>query len=260
MIKFINQQPWKKPGHSWVISQSLALSFEVARTGTLVPSEESALTNVLLDAVSSHSKFGYTIGANGNVLCIISAVRRLSESLSQGIVPVDIGDQIQGYLSRLKVDPSEILALPEEVLLSSSRKEKLEYLDQLHLQIFRTATIIYLYRTILNVSPGGVTEYVSAVLDDTMTFMRLGGGAISLWPVFVAAVEACSQDQQNIVEQWLNIVCELGIENRHTARRLILQVWEERSQLATISGLELADVKVDWRDVQRREGIDLLLL
>jgi hypothetical protein len=71
------------------------------------------------------------------------------------------------------------------------RTSRVEYLENLYIRIFRNATIIYPYRSILNVPPIAIAKHISAVLQDSMTFLRLqGGGSVSIRPVFVAATEA----------------------------------------------------------------------
>lgn len=261
MTKFIEHQPWVQSSRSWVISQSLALSFEIAQTSNTHRREPSSLTDTLLGGVSSRCEFGFTIGSSGQVLQVISNIRLLAERIATGDIPNNSGELIQKYIAEL-ASPSESTEHfdLEETWEYTPRQDRVEYLHRLHLRLFRNAAIIYLFRIVLNVPPQGVVKYVSAVLQDTLSFIRLHGGAVSMWPVFIAAVEAYEVRDQQIVEQWLEISSQLGIQNRQTARKVIRAVWEKRSQEATNRGLKQCQIAIDWREVQQFLGLDLLLL
>ncbi|KAM6485636.1 fungal-specific transcription factor domain-containing protein [Trichoderma sp. SZMC 28011] len=261
VTKFLGQQPWAQSSRSWVISQSLALSFEIAQTSNTHRREQSSITDTLLGGVSSKCEFGFTIGSSGQVLQVISNIRLLAEQMATGDIPENPGELIQKYIVEL-TSPSESTEHfdIEEIWENTPRKDRAEYLQRLHLRLFRNAAIIYLFRTVLNVPPQGVVKYVSTVLQDTLSFIQLHGGAVSMWPVFIAAVEAYEVRDQQIVEQWFDISGQLGIQNRRTAREVIRAVWEKRSQEATNRGLKQCQIAIDWREVQQFLGLDLLLL
>ncbi|KAL6694272.1 fungal-specific transcription factor domain-containing protein [Trichoderma pleuroticola] len=261
VTKFIGQQPWVQSSRSWVISQSLALSFEIAQTSNTHRREQSSLTDTLLGDVASKCEFGFTIGSSGQVLQIISNIRLLAERIATGDIPENWGELIQKYIAEL-TSPSEGTEHfdLEEIWEYTPRKDRAEYLQRLHLRLFRNAAIIYLFRIVLNVPPQGVIKYVSAVLQDTLSFIQLHGGAVSMWPVFIAAVEAYEVKDQQIVEQWFDISSQHGIQNRQTAREVIRAVWERRSREATNRGLKQCQIAIDWREVQQFLGLDLLLL
>ncbi|PTB53557.1 hypothetical protein M431DRAFT_5871 [Trichoderma harzianum CBS 226.95] len=261
VTKFLGKQPWAQSSRSWVISQSLALSFEIAQTSNTHRRERSSITDTLLRDVSSRCEFGFTIGSSGQVLQVISNIRLLAERMATGDIPENPGELIQKYIAEL-TSPSESTEDfdIEEIWESTSKKDRAEYLQRLHLRLFRNAAIIYLFRTVLNVPPQGVVKYVSTVLQDTLSFIQLHGGAVSMWPVFIAAVEAYEVKDQQIVEQWFDISGQLGIQNRRTAREVIRAVWEKRSQEAKNRGLKQSQIAIDWREVQQFLGLDLLLL
>ncbi|KAL6811426.1 fungal-specific transcription factor domain-containing protein [Trichoderma sp. SZMC 28015] len=261
VTKFVGQQPWTQSSRSWVISQSLALSFEIAQTSNTHRRERSSITDTLLGDVSSKCEFGFTIGSSGQVLQVISNIRLLAERMATGDIPENPGELIQKYIAEL-TSPSENTEDFDikEIWESTSKKDRAEYLQRLHLRLFRNAAIIYLFRTVLNVPPQGVVKYVSTVLQDTLSFIQLHGGAVSMWPVFIAAVEAYEVKDQQIVEQWFDISGQLGIQNRRTAREVIRAVWEKRSQEAKNRGLKQSQIAIDWREVQQFLGLDLLLL
>lgn len=263
---FVQQKPWTRSTHSWVISQSLALSFEISQTVNVKPYGRSAITDILLDSVASRQNFGYTIGASCDVLRTISSIRLFAEKIALGDIPDDLGILIQSCLVELSpLNNSNFdmdLDIPDRdsVLESLPETQQHKFLDCLHLRLFRTATLIYLHQAILKVPPRGVRKYVKSVLEDAMTFIRMRGGSISMWPIFIAATEATEEEDQLMVEQWLAISSQLGMQNRLIARKLLHQIWHERSEEAGANGLAPDQVMKDWKAVQRRLGFDLLLL
>ncbi|TFB02655.1 hypothetical protein CCMA1212_005592 [Trichoderma ghanense] len=263
---FVRQKPWNRSAQSWVISQSLALSFEISQTGNTKAHGRSPITDILLDGVASRENFGYTIGASCDVLRTISSIRLLAERLALGDVPDDLGILIQTYLAELSPrNHSSIdvdLDIPDRDLFLESLSEMklLGFLDSLHLRLFRTAALIYLHQAVLRVPPRGVRNLVRSVLTDAMTFMQRRGGSISLWPVFIAATEATEKEDQAIVEQWLAISSQIGMRNRLIAGEIIHHIWLERTQEAIARGLSSDLIIKDWKAVQQRLGVDLLLL
>lgn len=81
-----------------------------------------------------------------------------------------------------------------------------------------------------------------------------------MWPVFIAATEATDEADQQMVERWLSVSSQLGIPNRLVAGTVIRQIWHDRAQEAISRGVEPDQVALDWKAVQQRLGVDLLLL
>ncbi|EHK51102.1 hypothetical protein TRIATDRAFT_313892 [Trichoderma atroviride IMI 206040] len=266
VTQFVRQKPWAQSTHSWVISQSIALSFEISQTGNAKPHNRSPITEILFEGVASRQNFGYTIGASCNVLRIISSTRLFMERIAHGDVPDNLCLTVQSYIAELLPENHAQcgidLDIPEResIVKSLPRTEQFKFLDCLHLRLFRTAALIYIYQAILKVPPRGVSKYVRSVLLDAMTFMYVRGGAISMWPVFIAATEATDEADQKMVECWLAVSSQLGIPNRLVAGTVIRQIWHDRAQEAIVRGVEPDQVVLDWKAVQQRLGVDLLLL
>jgi hypothetical protein len=263
VTQFVRQKPWIQSTHSWVISQSIALSFEISQTGNAKPHNRSPITEILFEGVASRRNFGYTIGASCDVLRIISSTRLFMERIAHGDVPDNLCLVVQSYITELLPEnhaecPID-LDIPEResIVKLLPRKEQFRFLDCLHLRLFRTAALIYIYQAILKVPPRGVSKYVRSVLLDAMTFIYVRGGAISMWPVFIAATEATDAA---MVERWLAVSSQLGIPNRLVAGTVIRQIWHDREQEAIARGVEPDQVVLDWKAVQQRLGVDLLLL
>ena len=250
---FAQDSPWTISFDAWVILQNLALSLEIARTGSGGSSDFSRNTDHLLESISRISQFGYTIGASSSVLQSICKVHRLVEALGSGESLIEVEIQCGKILGELATTESDWIITPR----SHSRQD---YLNSLHQRIFRNAAVIYLYRAIYDVAPFAVRDHVLTVLCDTISFLDVHGGSVSLWPVFIAAVEACSKKERALARKWLDYSCKLGISNRHAARCVIEEVWKQRDQEALLRDIEPEYVVLDWRRVQYHLKIDILLL
>ncbi|KIW69501.1 hypothetical protein PV04_05374 [Phialophora macrospora] len=250
---FSPDSPWTKSSDAWVISQSLALCFEIAHTGLIASSGRAQITDSLLERLSQVGHVGYTIGASSEVIQSISKIRQLAEAQSCGESATEIDIRSGKILVEINASDST-LSVTQPV------ENRQEYLRSLHQRMFRNAAMIYLYRTIYNVVPDTIRDRVSQVLGDAMKFLDMGGGSISLWPVFIAAVETCTEQERDAVKRWLNYSCKLGIGNRHSARRIIEEVWRRRDQEARSGCTPVDNIAVDWRQVQSELQIDILLL
>lgn len=238
---------------AWVISQNLALSLEIARAGSGGTFGCSRDTDHLLESVSRVSHFGYTIGASSPVLKSIRKVHGLLEVLGSSESFIEVEVRCGKILGELGTSESDWM-------ITQPSHSRQGYLNSLHRRIFRNAAVIYLRRAIYDVAPIAVRDHVLKVLCDTVSFLDEKGGSVSLWPVFIAAVEACSKQERDLVRQWLGYSCKLGISNRHAARCVIEEVWKQRDQEALLKNMEPEYVALDWRRVQNHLKIDLLLL
>ncbi len=250
LAPFLKQQPWTTSSNAWVLSQSLALSFEIAHTGSSGPATISQVTDTLLSSVSQTERFGYTIGASGPVILSISRIRRLAQTRSEGDPVNTIDIEAGKILSDLR------LSTPDAAASADSD----QLLSNIHQRIFRNAAAIYLYRTFYNVVPVVLQDRVSEVLDDTIDFLRRKGGSISLWPVFIAAVEVCTEEDRHKSRYWMEYSCRLGINNRLLARRIIEEVWSQRDKQSQKLGIHGGNVPIDWRRIQTELNIDICLL
>ncbi|RVX73393.1 hypothetical protein B0A52_03035 [Exophiala mesophila] len=272
ITQFMHDKPWTECSDAWVISQSLALSFEVGKTGSKTADGYSPLTGDLLGAVSGQEFFGYTIGAYSKVINSISAIRLLGEELSRGQISENLDTRAARVLKDLSdvtddtahIEVEEVDDDPNSPYCQTNRRSEQERredrLYNLHFKIFRNAGLIYLYRTIFDAAPYVIGDFISAVLSDAMEFLDLQGGSISIWPVFIAAVEACKEEDRAMVQRWIEFSCKLGIQNRLVARKIIQHVWEARDAEALSHGRDPSEVVIDWRDVQEQLGFDILLL
>ncbi|RVX67711.1 hypothetical protein B0A52_07834 [Exophiala mesophila] len=270
---FMQQTPWLVSRDAWVLSQSLVLSFEVAQTSRTMIENRPTIIDDLCEAVSLQANFGYTIGASRDVLYALSTIRKLriqlmkKEEIHQDQFATVVEDLIR-TLSSEKLDALPASMIEEcdtteprsENEQKSEKEKKNNYLQVLHRRIFRNAALIYLYRTIFNAVPAIIEQYISRALADTVEFLDLHGGSVSAWPVFMAAVEACSETDRANATKWLACSCALGIQNRHAIREIVESVWRERDEQAIALDTTPDQVEVDWTQVQQALKIDLLLI
>lgn len=253
-----------------MLAQSLVLLFELAQTSRPYMDRRSNAIDNLREFVSTKPIFGYTVGASREVLCSIAEIRTIRTEMEDGSYHDDTSDSASTILERLCSDESDS-DLPEFLLEhhhglnmagtgSLVRMKSVRDLETLHRRIFRNATIIYLHRTIFNSTPLVLEEYVNNVLDDTIAFLDLHGGSVSPWPVFMAAVEAYTTSAREKTSRWLDYSCGLGIQNRFAVKQIIEDVWAEREIQAKSFEMNPNQIIVDWKQSQKRLGIDVLLL
>jgi hypothetical protein len=117
--------------------------------------------------------------------------------------------------------------------------------------------MIYLFCIVLRYTPSAVAEYVQEVLTDSMTFIGMHCGTVSIWPAFVAAVEAYTPESLDLAKQLVGFSQKQGIGNRDDMLRVVHQVWADREQLAAERQCDPGEVFVDWRDVMKRLDVDV---
>lgn len=217
--KMLHGRDWTQSSDAWVISQSLALSLAIAQTGHIDSARDAGPTGMLLDALSMRSDFAYTIGSPRAALKALSQLQRVDkEPNSQTNLEAEICDELRSLNSVQGEDTGHGSRLHKE---RSQTDGRLDHLAQLHSRMFLNAAIICLKRLGPGVTPSQVSTYTSSVLNDMSTFLDMDGGSISLWPVFVAAVEACVPSERDMVRRWFEFSSRLGIENRTQARQII---------------------------------------
>uniref|UniRef100_A0A0B7K494 Uncharacterized protein n=1 Tax=Bionectria ochroleuca TaxID=29856 RepID=A0A0B7K494_BIOOC len=75
--KMLHSRDWAESSDAWVISQSLALSLEIAQTGYIDSVHHAGPAGMLLDVLFTRSDFGYTIGSPGAALKALSTLQRV---------------------------------------------------------------------------------------------------------------------------------------------------------------------------------------
>jgi len=131
----------------------------------------------------------------------------------------------------------------------------------LHVKIFKTGTMIYFHRQILNATPKTLLPWTSDLLHSLAEYRKLGGGWVTLWPVFLEAVEVYQDSQKAAVRECLDSTEMMDARGRREVRKLVEAVWQRsvrREQLG--NWFDEGDIVVDWRHVMRDKGWDILLI
>ncbi|KAF4462713.1 hypothetical protein FALBO_10473 [Fusarium albosuccineum] len=211
----------------------------------------------IMRSVMERPDFGFTAGFDHSTInCLLQA-----DTYIKSLPTVDFGqpneELVMEFIQKTVTDSK----------LSDSRNEKPQMgatRPQLaashHSRVVRNGMLIYLYRTLGNHSPSEVARYVSAVLEGVEHYRQAGGRNLTVWPVFQAAVEACTEADQAKARAWLADSLRLGIGNRYHIKKIVEQTWERRRLMADTLGLDVGDVVLDWREIRREANLDILLV
>lgn len=217
-----------------------------------------------LERLSHYPFFGRTIGASSSILSCLSEINHLSRELTQTGLDGRTDSTLLNFKRMLVFEPSCDLLGPEGDnyldnthvnLLDSEQKAQ-----EMHLKAFEAATIIYYYQVSENATPKYLAPYVQAVLHYVSSFLRLCGGNYTLWPAFIAGVEAYSDSDMNQFSALFENATSMGMRNRRKARQVMEQVWMIRSSIAAQTGQNPGEVRVNWRHIMRGLDIDVLLV
>lgn len=117
-----------------------------------------------------------------------------------------------------------------------------------------------MHQVLFHATPRQMKVYVREVFENVHKYFEMKGGNITVWPVFLAAVEACDDQDVTAAQHWLLEATQVGMGNRKQAEIVIKEVWRRRQAIACETGIALADIRVDWREAMRDLDIDILLV
>ena len=273
---------------AWLTAQSLCM----VKTRSFLEMEEdktpehmsrdkafNEASHQLFDSVSKRYDFGFTAGARPDTIrCLEDAFSSIREVQRHGLTPT-ISRSITELTHRLQTMSNAALTISHTSTA------------YLHDYIFNLGTIICLHKHTLSALPSQLLQYVAPLLlavQKLLTTTSPSDGqdppTLTLWPIFVAAVESYRSQERDIVTTWLEGLERSGIGNRKDVGRIIQGVWRQRrekfhrekfgrndgngdddlDQEYRIGWEEeedaLGTVAVDWRDVQMKLGLDILLV
>lgn len=271
--KFLQQHcasgTWTSSEDAWYVTQSFYLLRIESETSLvwqdgvdLLEDQTSNSENaVSLERLSHYTSFGSTIGASSSILTRLSEINRLSRRLTQSGLGISPDPSV--------FDP-EMMMIPEqstnELLLELDSDDSLRAADvvkkaqQLHLRAFEVATVIYHHQIFETSTPEQLAPYVHAVLYYITRFLEICGGNYTLWPVVIAGVEAYNDHEMKLFSTLFENAQSVGMRNRFKAKQLMEEVWAVRSSIATETGQNPGNVRVNWRQVMRQLDIDVLLV
>lgn len=155
---------------------------------------------------------------------------------------------------------------------------------ELHVHIFALGLLIRLLRSTTNWKPSELLIYTKALFKGVAAFQKVANTIPSeqsrfcsptLWPVFHAAVELYRlEDQAYAREVWLDDIEKTAIGNRKHVQRVVERVWlvrnlqasalsnamSSRSAQPTSRELAAGQIVIDWTEIVKDMGLDLLLI
>jgi hypothetical protein len=269
----LDQQPWTQSPDPYIVTQNFALSVLISSTVDNQYSSTAAdgvsELESLLHGLMTKPIFGYTLGGTSHILRAIYQTQLLEARLSgrsTGDGPPELEEDTLAQVSKILLLCHVPLVNKVEAYVSHRELRgitvhpHLRTLTRIHLRLFSTAVTIYLFCVVLRCPPSSMAQDVLRVLKDATTFIDTHRGNISIWPLFVAAVEACMQKSQALATHCLDILKSRGAGNRRDTHRVVHQVWAERERLAWERQCDPGEILIDWRPVMRRLKTDILFL
>lgn len=236
--------------------------------GSSPPQDETSISihdEMLTSSIMSTADFGFTIGGSKTILNCISKISRLagrreifSTSPSYDLELTEILECLEE--SDKMIDCSTIR---DEILYDTGSPADLFAVPDVAYhqhKAFVLATYIYLFRVIFDLAPHDLTKYVNETFKHVSAFSNVNNGNFSLWPAFIAAAEACTQEDKDLASDWLNNAGSFGLGNRILIKRVIEEIWTRRKLLSEQSGLDQSYTRIDWREVMHDLDLDVLLI
>ncbi|KAI1622108.1 fungal-specific transcription factor domain-containing protein [Exophiala viscosa] len=262
-----DRNPWARGHDAWVMTQTLAMFAIIAQTTSnhsrTSTGSLSEISHVLHDAMA-HPRFGYTVGGNARLLNAIYQVRYLEEQITMARAVQDAAADAPIRREAEKIMRElHLSACDDDVdtyLSGTDTSSKMRGQVKMHLDLFAASIRIYCQRNVLHAPPSAVVDYVHQVLTLANALMDADCGAVFIWPVMVAAVEAYTPESQALARRFFDRAEKRGGANRKAMHRVIRQVWTDRERLASECCCDSGDVAIDWREVMESLGVDILLL
>lgn len=238
------------------------------------PSPYSVLVNAEIayaSSISSTPQFGFTIGTQRSLLECISSITSISQQMRATPPTKTYSDadrtvsQVLACLDHLQTQANED-PHPQHETDSAPASDldrpspQVQNPASYQLNAFIYATYIYLYRALMDAPPKRVEPYVSLAFQNISAFCEQSSGNFSLWPAFIAAVETYREDDMKSAQKWLEQCTQFGLGNRVPAKRIIEEVWRRREDAHFERAMDKGLIAVDWRDVVKDLGIDILLV
>ncbi|KAK5065088.1 hypothetical protein LTR84_000924 [Exophiala bonariae] len=274
--QFLSQQPWKHSREAYTITQNFGLAVVISSTSdTRRPlrvenDEVGELENMLNDLMSMPDMvFGYTLGGTPHILKAIYQIRLLEVHVNARRISGDVPELDDDMFSRVG-QILQLLHIPLHEKLQTyvchresngiTVKPQLRTLAETHLRLFNTAVSIYLFCIVLRSPPSTVAADIRQVLVDARSCIDVHDSTVSIWPLFVAAVEAYELETQTMATYCLDVFKDGGAGNRSDVKRVVQQVWKDRDRLATELQCNPGEVSLDWRETMKKLEVDILLL
>lgn len=230
-----------------------ASSHRTVDTVNASTSRDLAYTSSIL----STPEFGFTIGAHRSLLECISSITDAKHKMRSSMTfddPFDVDITISLVLSclediRMQLEGNNVVEIAEDISLTQN-------LARYQLSAFLYATYIHLFRSLLDVPPRRVAKYVELVFVNTHAFYSRSRGNFSLWPAFIAAVEAYTEYDISLATEWLEQSSNFGLGNRRKIKQIVETVWIRRNLVQLETNMDKGLIPIDWREI----GLDTDIL
>ncbi|KAL9062936.1 MAG: hypothetical protein Q9157_008527 [Trypethelium eluteriae] len=231
---------------------------------------EQALLRGMADCVV----LGFTLGANPTIMKCITEIQRLKRLLQTNAITVeDLEQKSEDIRCRLNEvgSPGNGWLLPTTGLT--------EKFAEYHINAFKHAAFIYLARETQDAAPYMLEAHVAEIFRSVDAYFEAGGENFAVWPTFVAAAEACSEQHMAAARKWLEVSSssletrvpraatnieqkakQVGMGNRDHLGAILEEVWRRRSVESMVCGLEPSLITMDWKEVMSDLQIDVLLV
>lgn len=246
-----------------------ANDLSLAPTPTLL----SSIDALHASEISLTHQFGFTIGADKTLLECISTITTIGHWIrsdansnpSNAWIIQETASKILASLNVYEVRLTQCLPPVEKIGRDTSLPDQSERLALYQINAFLYATYIYLHRTLLNAPPSQVANYVTLTFQSISAFNSESNGNFSLWPAFIAAVEAYTPEVMTMSRAWLERSATFGLGNRIAIKQIVEEVWRRRKALCWEEYLDdatdnIGQITVDWRQVAQDLEIDVLLV
>lgn len=214
--------------------------------------------------IKSTQDFGFTIGATREVLECISMISDLGRRGAR----IDAQDQVyQTLLCRLNacqlsIEGNQATRGGCKEIEEDCREENDSLSEGAYYQLraFVSASYIYYFRTVFDVPPSALSHLVIETFENVNSFIARKCGNMSLWPAFIAAAEAYTEDALSLARTWLDTAVTFGLGSRILVRKVIEEVWQRREHASMECGIDKGHFSVDWKRVMKEMEIDILLV
>ncbi|KAI1614771.1 fungal-specific transcription factor domain-containing protein [Exophiala viscosa] len=274
-------EPWLDSDFACISTQSLNIIRIVAQTARLdagglgqdairCPGSGCGSTkdSTLVSSIASTLDFGFTIGATKDIMECISRITATARDIQvNGHLP-SMDDEISSILEQLKTCEGNLKSLSlypgnDAILLTPNGLESISTPRDVpyhQLRAFILATYVYFYRVIFDLPPCSLTAYVSSTFEHVANFSGKHAGNFSLWPAFIAATEAYTDNDMRLARDWLQHALSFGMGSRAHVQTVLEELWHRRERIAQNLGVDKGSVSVDWRQVMRDLQVDVLLV
>ncbi|KAL2436793.1 hypothetical protein ABEF95_014155 [Exophiala dermatitidis] len=189
---YLDQKPWEKFQEAYIVTQNFALSVLISSTvddKSLIRGRADRVKELdgLLHDLMARPVFGYTIGGTPQMLKALYQTRLLEAQIkAEGDIDTDGPPELDaGMFGRVgEILQLSYIPLADKVDSYVKHPEhsgvtvlpRMRTLTLLHLRLFNTAIIIYLFCVVLRCPPSSMAQDVLQVLGDATTFSEMHNG------------------------------------------------------------------------------------